>query len=438
MAQGGDVRNRKVNAKKRSKLHKEKPITTATLEAPAEKNSTSSTERPHAFKDETLWETFMSHPLGAYGPYLLAPVVLYFALNYVVLKNPEIVSALTLGVFSLRPAVRREDTRQVLILGSIGSGTIPLAKAVRDVLHLEIGHETAEATKYFTRDGTISSVLGVRYVPSDLPPIRLSQLLDDWCLKRHKDANVFKPSMFYPSSCYSFLGSWTECDTKECLFLVSREHGCALRRYGTCQPSFGRVLHQVRHPLSVIGELMSRVCPTHAKKPDTPMHPAFRQLATAYLNPDFEFGSCLESVAWYVIDFNRAILAARGKGLIHAMYRYEESSLCDIAKLAGFLDPEQVVYAPNQAKVLAKCGPLSTIGDASKKLPLLAKETDQTRKVPEFGWDDFRTAGGAALVTALKNLCKELGYNPDQLPDSPAESTEEFQSNPSTGQGKVK
>jgi hypothetical protein len=64
----------------------------------------------------------------------------------------------TFGLLSLRPAVRLTDERQVLILGSMGSGTQQVSEALRKLLKVEISHEFSNAESYFARDGTVSSV----------------------------------------------------------------------------------------------------------------------------------------------------------------------------------------------------------------------------------------------------------------------------------------
>jgi hypothetical protein len=119
-------------------------------------------------------------------------------------------------------------------------------------------------------------------------------------------------------------------------------------------------------------------------------------------------------VSWYVVRYNRALLAARRKGLISSMYRYEDSTACDVARLGGFADPGAVVYRPNLAKVEARCGSDAAVpSDPQKPLPSLAPGAGKGRKHPELAWADYERAGGSKLVRALRELCKDMGYDPD-------------------------
>jgi hypothetical protein len=111
------------------------------------------------------------------------------------------------------------------------------------------------------------------------------------------------------------------------------------------------------------------------------------------------------------------------------MYRYEDSSLCDVARHSGFADPDLVVYPPNLAKFASRCNGNAADGAAKpldtatqKLLPYLSSNTDKAaRKYPAFGWSDLEQAGGSKLVKALKKLCKDMGYDPDTTREEVAE-----------------
>ena len=64
----------------------------------------------------------------------------------------------------LRPPVARDAPRPLLIVGSQSSGTVQMAKQLRE-LGLEIGHETSDSQWDFTRDGTVSWLHGLRFLP---------------------------------------------------------------------------------------------------------------------------------------------------------------------------------------------------------------------------------------------------------------------------------
>ena len=70
-----------------------------------------------------------------------------------------------MGIVQPRPAVHLTDPRQVLIVGTISSGTSQVANDLKNKLGLEIGHENAVASWSFVRDGTVSWFHGIRYIP---------------------------------------------------------------------------------------------------------------------------------------------------------------------------------------------------------------------------------------------------------------------------------
>ena len=77
----------------------------------------------------------MTHPLVTVAPYIVIPYLLYKALFLVVLRQPQVFH----GLVDLRPAVRMNDTRQVLILGAIGSGTQQTIEGLSKLMKLEVG-----------------------------------------------------------------------------------------------------------------------------------------------------------------------------------------------------------------------------------------------------------------------------------------------------------
>lgn len=90
---------------------------------------------------ETLWETFRSHPLVMVTPYIAIPYFLWRCVHFVALRRPDIL----VGLVHLRPAVQMHELRQVLILGSIASGTKQVTEGLSKVLKLEISHESTNS-----------------------------------------------------------------------------------------------------------------------------------------------------------------------------------------------------------------------------------------------------------------------------------------------------
>jgi len=418
MAQG-DARQRKGgNRKKKSKQQN------------GHNDASSSETKSNGFlsseSEETLWQTFTSHPLVKVAPIVLIPYVMYVSYFFLVLKRPDLVSELSLGLVKLRPAVDLHDPRQVLIVGTVDSGTQHVAAALQQVMGLEITHEASEATSYFARDGTVSSFLGIRYAEKNsLSVQRTAKLVSDICIDRGGGVNVLMPKFYQPTECSAY-EAWSGCHSKECLNLVQEEWGCGLAEDEGCRSHFTHVLHLVQHPLRSIQGLMSKVCPNDEKT----VHAGFRQLATIFYEADEDETSsspCLKGIAGYVLNFNRAMLSARKKGRIDAMLQYEYSSLCDIANAAGLLDPLTTLYPPNYSKVSHMCESENIgEGDATKPVLALGKHSEEMRELPFYTWENIREAGGSALEKALRKLCKELGYDADV-------SEEEFGSPASSG-----
>jgi len=370
--------------------------------------------RPHGIpENETLWQTFTNHPLVMISPFVLVPAIVYYVFYYFLLQHPELISSATFGIIPLRPAVRVTDERQVLVLGSLGSGTLQLATKLNQIFYMEIKHESVNAETDFVRDGTVSSLLGIRYAPRNVENHLAARMIDSLCVNRTKgSAAGFKPKHYVPSNCSSIsftFKKWTKCNTAECLMYLKDEWGCAL--HGTCLTPFRRVLHMVQHPIRTLQELQAKACPGNAKT----VHPVFRQYATVFFD-DTTWTSCLEALAWYVVNFHQAMIAARKQGLIHDSFQSEKESLCGIVRRAGFLDASRVVYEPNVEKLGKLC---DEDGKGEMHIPYHTVTTtvDKSRPLPTITWDDLEKAGGVRLVKAFKDLCKDLGYdlNLDQL-----------------------
>ncbi|CAM9137186.1 unnamed protein product [Ectocarpus sp. 6 AP-2014] len=121
----------------------------------------------------------------------------------------------------MRPVVEVHEEKQVLIVGSLGSGTSDISAALTR-LGLEVGHETSDSKNERCRDGTISWAHGIRFL-SGIPNLSLL------CAAPRRQA--FSSTMFQPSSECSYLfRSWDQCWEDECREVTKREYGCALRQ----------------------------------------------------------------------------------------------------------------------------------------------------------------------------------------------------------------
>ena len=125
----------------------------------------------------------------------------------------------------LRPGVPIHGLRQILIVGTQSAGTTQTSEWLQE-LGAEVGHETSDSVYEFARDGTVSWIHGLRFMPGEPSPESIYGL----CLKQHESMG-FHPAAFGPpaSNCSYRSRSWETCWRRECFSIVLREWGCALR-----------------------------------------------------------------------------------------------------------------------------------------------------------------------------------------------------------------
>lgn len=403
-----ELRQRK-SAKRKAKAGKEN----LKADAPKTKEKAASVKLEQPNDEETLWQTFSTHPFVLVGAVIAIPYIVYLAFYHYLLKRPDLIENATLGLMSLRPAVRLEDERQMLIVGSLGSGTQQVASGLSMILQLEVAHEAVDAESYFTRDGSISNFLGIRFLPRPEGEDFIKSLeavAKATCIRTKDSPESFHPKFYKALDCSSRFQKWGACETKECLLFIEQEWGCGLVE-GGCATPFTYIFHQVQYPIRAIRELMAKACPGQSKT----VHPGFYQLASPFVSTESD--SCLATIGWYIVNYNNAMLDAQDKGLVDWTFRYEDISLCEIAQEARFLDPDRAIYKRTVPHLNPICVTSDEDVDARKKLPELATQQDELRSLPEISWTDFREAGGKELEDALKNLSKTLGYDPAQTPD---------------------
>lgn len=296
--------------------------------------------------DETLKETFLRHPLVRVAPFVLLPYVIYHLIYFLRLKHPEWISYGTLGLVHLRPATEQGAPRQVLILGPEFPENRFVAGGMASTLKLEIVHEAFDTHHYFCRDGSVSWFQLMRFVePVMLQSTGRDAAFAAWkqlCVDRnHSVIELFHPKEYDSSSCRSY-EDWSKCWTQECVNLVKDLWGCEKDDTRECPLQFSRILHQVRHPLRTIEALNASICPYPKVKN------SFLTVVKGFFpTRDWTSLSCLNSMAWYTIDFHMLLLKAREEGLIHGIFQIENTSPCEVATLAGFRDPQVSLYAPN-------------------------------------------------------------------------------------------
>ena len=156
---GGSTKKEKSQLRNRKRKTKD-----ADSDSDSKKDSTPSKEGDPSSEmasetNENSWKIIRRHPLFWGFVFLGIPYVTYFAFRWVVLQHPFLPG--------MRPAVTLGDPRQVLILGSMSSGTSSIADDLRRNQILEVGHEDTDTNWKFVRDGTVSWFHGIRYVPTN-------------------------------------------------------------------------------------------------------------------------------------------------------------------------------------------------------------------------------------------------------------------------------
>jgi len=321
----------------------------------------------------------------------MTPYLLYLLYLILHLQKPHIISKATLGLIKLRPAVKVTDPRQVLILGSISSGTTQIANDLSHKLKLEIGHENAETSWFFVRDGTVSWFHGIRYLPQ---PANFQGVVHDFCRELHPSMG-FHPFMYRNSKC-SIREKWDPCWRLECIGILRKEWGCGLNN--RCETPFRKVLHQVRHPLRTIESLVTKFCINGV---EGELQRPFLVFSNA-LFPQHNFSdmSCIEAAGYYVYEYNHAIINAN----IDATYHIDDVTPCQVAKLAGFMEENHLYTICTDEK--------------SKGNQLVQSKTTRYNKGQlVLDWDDLiggkhgsSRDGDRDLLKRIKELALTLGY----------------------------
>jgi hypothetical protein len=377
------VKNDSAEAERRTKTNKTKvkPAVAATNDETIKNDSAEAERQKGSEEDKALWDVFNSHPMVVSAKIVLLPYVLYLAYYFFRLQHPEFLR--------LRPAVLVSDPRQLLIVAAPFSGNIPITRALYKTLELEIGHETSDTTWHFARDGTVSWFHGIRFLNDPIAPPTKS--LVEICKKGEMS---FHPSNYkYPSdgNCSS-RSSWDQCWQLECIQTVYREWGCSTgNTAASCETPFQYKLHQVRNPMRTLEALTVEYCPEGL---DGPAKDSFLTYASAiFPNLDFADYSCLETAGYFLVEYQNAMIRARKRGDIDAFYRIEDSSPCDVARLAGLLELSTTIYPPHFRQIQGLC---ATDDESITSLPKPAVEAQTTVKQKEaaktLGWKDLRGA----------------------------------------------
>jgi hypothetical protein len=324
------------NKKKIAKTRKERRNSTKNSNINNINNNTVDDDDPDEL---STWQVIRRHPL-VWGLLLLGlPYVCHLGMRYIVLQNPHWIPQLLLptlqqqslnyGLPLIRPPVTLSSERQVLIVGSMSSGTSQVAtEFARHFPGFELGHEDSDTLWKFVRDGTISWFHGIRF----FPPI-------DHTVNNYTLAHVCRVAFtFYTSSSNygfgptlfgtpqyqrsplhpNFQRYWLD----ECQRILTAEYACTYSH--SCPTPYRHTLLQVRDPWNITTSLVTKYCrashnATLSQKPP----PSVVKFLLVLLGPMFQtsddeakygpaapFSNCETLMAMYVITYYTILLDA--------------------------------------------------------------------------------------------------------------------------------
>ncbi|KAG7362720.1 hypothetical protein IV203_026080 [Nitzschia inconspicua] len=433
MATQSGIRRRKKASSKSKDGNKDKETKPA-----SSPNDTNNLDDPNSTPaDPTLASVFFSHPLIRVGRFILIPYLLFHALNYIALQRPEWVGMATFGTMKLRPSVPTFDERQVLILGASIQDNKLMAAKLADTLKLEVAHETFDSLHNYCRDGSTSWYQIMRflsYVPNTSDNRNKKnntevgrqkvEAFQELCIDRSSSlvSQFFDPRKYSPSDECSSREVWSQCWSRECFRTLRHLWDCTgndnsnnLEDERFCMPSFRRILHQTRHPLSTIQLLNETYCSIEK------IEHSFRKIVAGFFPyRDWEaMSSCLELVSWYTWDFESTLLNARRAGVVEGMFPLESTSPCEVAALAEFTDPAQALYTPHVDRLTKLCHSEES-NKATSKHSFVPQNNKKNAEATAWTWEnlmsaitegtDKRSAQKASLIESLKSLSEDLGY----------------------------
>ena len=305
----------------------------------------------------------------------------------------------------LRPAVAADGARQMLIVGTQSSGTTEMARRLQS-LGLEVAHESSDTQWSFARDGTISWLHALRFLPGQVTDAQLRALCGAF------DQNMgFHPAMFrVPRRGCSYRSKWDQCWASECVDLVRAEWGCARAAASSaqsCEAPYMRSLLQVRHPLRVVESLCVKFC---ASLSSTPHAAARRLLGALWPGARWADFGCARTFGWFWTLYNEAMLAALADGVLHSWYRVEDTpDACTVAHAAGLLNADTAIDVLHAHKAAARHCSV----DGRSHWPLPKRDKNQNKR--NQGQVSLRLAdiagADAELEARMRALAATLGYD---------------------------
>mmetsp|Transcript_18951 Transcript_18951/g.46937 ORF Transcript_18951/g.46937 Transcript_18951/m.46937 type:complete len:414 (+) Transcript_18951:67-1308(+) len=400
--QKGNLRNRKGKSKESSSddaANKNKDDSKNKDAAPEK------TEDPSLENNDTAWQIIRGHPLF-WGFVLLGiPYGSYLVFRWVVLQHPFL--------STMRPAVTLSDARQVLILGSMSSGTSSIVADLRGVHNLEVGHEDADTTWKFVRDGTVSWFHGIRYMPTTDHADKVVKIAKtcavSWIItsKSISGNHGFGPTLFGNPDyeCSFWHPNFKKCYLSSCHKALLREFGCALEPEG-CQTPYQKTLLQTREPWKIIASLSAKYCYKDGKIDDSAYPETLQSLLTSvgWVSSNDSPLPCATQMMEYVVNYYNTILEA-SKSLDITVYPIENASLCDVARMAGLDSPETTIWQDNHQRYQSICTGENV--DEETETPRAKSNEINKGRVSREDLEPFATP---ALLKQINKLHSKLGY----------------------------
>jgi hypothetical protein len=413
------------DSKENVKQRKKKPASVSKDDWDGDDRNKKTTPSPYKEREqkeeEKPWDVIRTHPAFLVLVFLVIPYSLSILWTQIVLQHPEIANQYL--NMQLRPAVGMHDPRQLLIVGSMSSGTSQVTKDLVEHLHIEVGHEISDTTWNYVRDGTVSWFHGIRY----LSPERrnLTQIcLVAWSLYSADKINFFQPFSTYgigpdlfgppafrlphvhPHFSVAFL--------EFCLEDLQKEFGCGLT--SSCRTPFHQTLVQTRQPWKIVTSLVAKYCyhGSTGDDHDSDFHLPYKSLVNLFRVmfpfekwfyselPQFKTLSarniCTNQMAAYVYRFYSELLKNTEPSLI---YPIETTPICHVAEKVGLLDLSTTVYKPNYESANKYCDIFPNTGFGRSANQINKGRVDVVH---------LMAVADPSLVKGMKELYQSMGY----------------------------
>eukprot|EP00429_Kryptoperidinium_foliaceum_P032718 CAMPEP_0176131344 /NCGR_PEP_ID=MMETSP0120_2-20121206/66492_1 /TAXON_ID=160619 /ORGANISM="Kryptoperidinium foliaceum, Strain CCMP 1326" /LENGTH=423 /DNA_ID=CAMNT_0017466717 /DNA_START=123 /DNA_END=1394 /DNA_ORIENTATION=+ len=323
------------------------PVTTKTTHA----SPSDTSPQPPQQDDDKSWRTVLwKHPLTWVLLLVGLPYLGWTMYRILVLQYPLLANQ--------RPPVNISDPRQVLILGSMSSGTSGTATLLNK--YLEIGHEDADTTWKFVRDGTVSWFHGIRYWKQTSIQSLCHVQYGIYRQNALGDNYGFGPTLFgppqYPCPWWQQSPSIPQsCYIQACQTALKGELSCGLDG-NKCETPFQTTLLQTREPWKIVASLVAKYCwNDHERKIDYPQLPKMLHwlLVALQITPAPTTTSNLppngvDLMVQYVDTYYSHMLQANlPKYKVEDLPKDERQAACYLMQRAGLDQIETTVYPPN-------------------------------------------------------------------------------------------